>query len=80
MHTLTSNQYNYIQGFFAHLWAVKWDGAKADFGFWAKQLDSLGVSWYIQNSVSALVDKRESGFLYLRPQLAKFGISVSQDL
>lgn len=77
-YTLNQNQYNAIQGFFAHLWAAYWDKGNKDYAGWAKILDGLQIPWWVQNQVSGLADKRESAFLYLRPQLSKLGIEVSQ--
>jgi hypothetical protein len=66
---LDYKQYNLVQGFFAHLWAVRWNKGKKEFDAWAKILDEAKISWYVQNSISAIADKRESAFLYLRNQL-----------
>jgi hypothetical protein len=75
---ISSHQYNFIQGFFAHLWSVRWEKSKNDFQTWAVILDGLGVPWYVQNAVSVIADERESAFLYLRPQLAKRNIFIEQ--
>ncbi len=76
---ISDSQFSVLQGFFAHLWCVKFDGVKGDFGWWAKHLDSLGISWYVQNTISALADKRENAFYYLRRLLAEKGITIVRD-
>ena len=74
--TITAHQFSYLQGFFVHVWCVYHEKSKSDFSFWAKQLDDLGISWYVQNTVACLADKRENVFYYLRNLLAQKGISI----
>lgn len=74
--TITHHQFTYLQGFFTHVWCVTHEKAKSDYAFWAKQLDDLGISWYVQNLVAALADKRINGFYYLRSLLNDRGITI----
>lgn len=74
---ITREQFDTLSGFFVHLWCVKFEGSKPDFGFYQERLDSIGIPWWVQNKVSGLADVRENAFLYFRTIFKNVGITVS---
>lgn len=73
---INRKQYDSLTGFYAHCYTVYHDGAKADFGFWAEQLDKCEVPWHVQNSVAVTAEDRSSMALYLSTHLARKGIAI----
>ncbi|MDP2564457.1 hypothetical protein [Pseudoalteromonas marina] len=74
---ITREQFDTLSGFFVHLWCVKYEGSKPDFGFYQERLDGIGIPWWVQNKVSELAEVRENAFLYFRTIFQKAGITVS---
>lgn len=73
---ITRKQYDYLLGFYAHCYAVYHDKSKADFGFWASQLDKANVPWCVQNSVAVTAEDKGSMSLYLSTHLANKGVTI----
>ena len=73
---ITSRQFEYLQGFYAHCFAVYHENVVSDFSFWSKQLDTECVPWAVQNMVSAFAESKDTIRYYLRSLLNKKGVTV----
>lgn len=74
---ITHNQFDTLQGFFAHCYAVYHDDVKPDWGFWATQLDTRNIPWSVQNTVAVTAEDKSSISLYLRTHLSHRNITVN---
>jgi hypothetical protein len=76
MKTISYEQQEELAGFFLHLWNIYHGESENRLGFWQARLDEIGISWSVQNSVSALARTRSNGFLYFRTILKSKNIIV----
>jgi len=74
---ITRKQFEVLQGFFAHCYAVYHDNVKPDWAFWAEQLDTINIPWSVQNTVAVTAEDRSSIDLYLRTHLIRRNITVN---
>jgi hypothetical protein len=77
--TISKKQRDVLHGFYMHIWGVIHDAAEKDFGFYAKKLDEMGVSWAIQNIVAGIADERNSIHFYFNTMLQKKGIELENN-
>jgi hypothetical protein len=69
MQTITEAQFDKLLGFKLHIWNHYHQDVKTDFGFWADLLDEAKIPWFVQNTVSILMENRANGFSSLRALL-----------
>lgn len=74
---ITEVQLETLKGFKLHVW-THYHEEKSGFdpAFWAKTLDDLKISWYVQNTVAILMECRANGFSSLKNLLQKEGIQI----
>ena len=53
---LNIEQKRLLQNFFTHCRAVKFDGEKPAWDFWAKKLDKAKIGWNLQNATAYLAE------------------------
>jgi hypothetical protein len=71
---LNSEQFEILRSFFVALWCSYHKGTEFSGGFWMQRLDSLKISWDIQNRVSSAAMYKENNFIYFSSLLTKLGI------
>ena len=72
---LNSGQVENLKSFFIALWCSYHKGTTSFDGYyWANKLDSLNISWSIQNKVACAAQERENNFIYFSSLLKKLGI------
>lgn len=77
MHQITEQQLEALKGFKLHIWTHYHEKeSHFDSSFWAKQLDDLRISWFVQNTTAILMETRANGFSSLKTLLQKEGILV----
>lgn len=67
--TLDDKKLDILKGFYASLYNANFNQGSFNSYFWAEYMDSYHISWFVQNGVSSLAQKRESNFKYLKPQI-----------
>jgi hypothetical protein len=77
MQTITEEQLELLKGFKLHIWShYHEERSHFDSSFWAEKLDSLHIPWFVQNTVSILMETRANGFSSLKTLLLKEGIKI----
>ena len=72
---LNSEQVENLKAFFIALWCSYHKGTSTfDGGYWADRLDSLEISWSIQNRIAGAAQEKGSNFIYFSSLLKKLGI------
>tara|TARA_R110002012_G_C11473820_1_gene594263 strand:+ start:45 stop:290 length:246 start_codon:yes stop_codon:yes gene_type:complete len=66
-----------LQGLYVHCYGVQHNGCKANYDFYVKQLDEAGISWRLQNIVSAFADDRKSRHKYFNTLLKEQNILIA---
>ena len=73
---ITHSQYELLKSFFNSLWCSYHHNTSFNPVHWANLLDNANISWFIQNTVSALSHKRENNGFYLSTLLRKHNILI----
>jgi len=72
---LNSEQVENLKSFFIALWCSYHKGTTSFDGyFWANKLDSLNISWAIQNKVAVAAKNKASNFIYFSSLLTELDI------
>ena len=74
---LNSEQVANLKSFFIALWCSYHKETDFHGGYWAQQLDGLGISWSIQNRVAHAAQEKENNFIYFSTLLKKLGIDYA---
>lgn len=74
MKKINRKQWSMLEGFYIALWCQYHHGVKTDFSYWKEALDSLGVSWEIQNNVACAAEKRDNMSYYFSTVMTRLGI------
>lgn len=75
--TITEKQYRLLTEFYGHCFKVFHEQSDDMFSWWADKLDGSGISWQVQNSVSAIATNKHSIGLYLRTHLQNKGVTIT---
>ncbi len=74
---VSNNQLDLLKGFYLHCWSVFHQDVKQDFDFFAKTLDSAGISWRVQNVVAQIAEDYSSMNYYLKTSLKTKNIVIT---